>query len=190
MGAALSAILGLLVVAVPLPARAGAGAGAGDRGNHRFEIGLAGEMITHFPMSETDGGPVVFVATPLWLGVRYPGIQWVADLEATLGYGVTFRAGYLSVTPRFGFDWFIGSVVGLEVRLGLGLLAQVGSKSVAGVGMTFSAAWSLRLWPDEGRRLAIGMLTETGGYLAPDPGNDMGMNAMRFGLGVSYEAAW
>lgn len=162
---------------------------AGDRGRDPSRLSVTGSavMFASYPMSVEDPGPAVTLSRPLWLGRRHRYFQWYAGATLLAGYGASSRHSHLAAGPQLGFDLYLGSVLGFEVRTGVAGLAQVGSRSVVGVGLLQSGGYVFRLWSDNRRRLKLVVTMQAGGYFASDPGNDVGMNASALGLGVAYE---
>ena len=76
----------------------------------------------------------------------------------------------------------VGSTLALTA-----VIAQVGERRVIGVGMFASGGYVFRLWDDDRKRLKLLMVMYNGGYFAPDPGNDLGLNANALGVAVAYE---
>jgi len=157
-----------------------------SRSTDRATIGVVGAMFANYPMSMEDAGLALVASKPLWLGHRYRFFQWVAALDAVVGFGHE-RHGYAIAGPGFGFNLYLGSVFGFEVRVGLAGIAQLGERTVGGLLFTGNGGYVFRFWDDERKRLKLYMTQGGGGYLADDPGNDLGLNAAVFGVGLAYE---
>ena len=161
-----------------------------DRDTDRVVIGLAGSIFASYPMSIEDPGPAVIIGRPLWLGTRYRYFQWMLDADLLVGFGTSSHHAHVAVAPRVGFDLYFGSVLGFELRMGPAGLLQVGERTVAGLGISSTGAYVFRFWDDDRRRLKLFMLMQAGGVFADDPGNDLGLNAGAFGVGLSYETPY
>ena len=157
------------------------------RDTSRVTFGAGIGDFASYPMSIDDPGLALFVSKPLWLGNRYRFFQWVAEANALVGLGYTTMHGYAAVGPQFGWNFYFGSVFGLEFRVGVDGLLQAGSRTVAGIGMGGSGAYVFRFWDDDRTRVKLMMQMHAGGYFADDPGNDLGTNAGVFALGLAYE---
>ena len=102
----------------------------------------------------------------------------------SIGVGL---AALLVLAASAGFDLFLGSVFGFELRIGVGGIAQLGEANVVGIVGGGRGAYVFRFWDDDRRRVALGFWMCNGGYLAADPDNDLGANAGVITLGLSYE---
>jgi len=153
-------------------------------------VALGAAMFSSYPMSREDPGPSLALSTPWWIGKNHRWIQLHADLGLLAGWGVDSGHAHLSLGPRFGANIYMGPVVGLEIIVGLGGLAQVGPRTVFGLGFVGQSAWVFRLSRDGQPRLKLQMQMHSGGYFADDPGNDLGTNAMALGLGLALERPW
>lgn len=161
-----------------------------DRDPSRIEMGVSAAVFASYPMSIEDPGGALFAARPLWLGERYRFFQWVVDAHAMVGFGTESRHAHVSVGPRAGFDLFLGSVFGLEFRLEVAGVAQIGERTVAGLGLGGGAAYVFRFWDDDRRRVKLAIAMLAGGFVADDPGNDLGANAGRMAIGIGYETPY
>ena len=168
------------VLAMPISARA-------DE-PRRVMLAVGGAVFASYPMSLEDPGPAAVLATPFWLGERHRFFQWVLDGDVLVGFGTASNHGHVAVMPQAGVNLYIGSVFGFELRVGPAGIVQVGARTVGGLGLAASGGYVFRFWDDDRRRLKLLMIMQGGGYLADDPGNDLGMNAGAFGVGVAYEA--
>jgi len=157
------------------------------RGTDRAMWGGGMAMFANYPMSMEDGGPMVFASKPLWLGNRYRFFQWAADMHALVGFGTNEKHAYVIAGPNFGFNLYLGSVFGFELREGIEGIAQIGERNVGGFMIGGMGAYVFRFWKDDRKRLKLQIHMHFGGYLASDPGNDMGMNAAMLGMGLGYE---
>jgi hypothetical protein len=158
-----------------------------DRDPSRIQVGAAAAVFASYPMSISDPGGALFAVRPLWLGDRYRFFQWVVDAHAVLGFGTETKHAHTSIGPRAGFDLFLGSVFGLELRIGAAGVAQIGRRTVGGFGIGGGAAYVFRFWEDDRRRLKLAIAMLGGAYFADDPGNDLGGNAGQMSIGVGYE---
>lgn len=160
------------------------------RDTHRLAVGLLGEIFASFPGSLTDGGPALHAAVPLWLGQRYRFAQWRVDAQVLVGLGTATKNVYVAPGVQAGCEIYLGSVLGLEFLAGAAGIAQLGKRTVGGVGFSGSGGYVFRFWPDDRRRVKLLMTMLSGGYFASDPGNDMGLNASVLGVGLAYEAPY
>src|SRR5262245_47601570 len=158
-----------------------------SRDTHRWMIGGGFAAFANFPMSMGDEGGALYASKPLWLGNRYRFFQWASDLSGIAGFGTYSHHAYALVGPTIGCNLYFGSVFGLEFRTGLDAMAQIGPRTVVGLTLGMSDAFVFRFWKDDRKRLKLLAHQHFGGYFASDPGNDMGMNAGMFGLGLAYE---
>ena len=159
----------------------------GDRDTSRLQLGAAAGVFASYPMSIEDPGGAAFAVRPLWLGERYRFFQWVVDAQAVLGFGTESKHAHVTLGPRAGFDLFLGSVFGFELRIGAAGVAQVGRHTVGGFGIGGGAAYVFRFWDDDRRRVKLAISMLAGGYFADDPGNDLGANAGSMTIGLGYE---
>jgi len=158
-----------------------------SRDTSRVQFGAGIGDYASYPMSMDDPGLALFVSKPLWLGNRYRFFQWALDANALVGLGYTTMNAYAAVGPQFGWNFYFGSVFGLEFRFGADGMLQAGPRTVAGVGFSGSGGYVFRFWKDDRKRLKLMMQMHVGGYFAEDPGNDLGANAGAFALGLAYE---
>ena len=158
-----------------------------DRDPSRIEMGASAAVFASYPMSIEDPGGALFAVRPLWLGERYRFFQWVVDAHAMLGFGTESKHAHVAVGPRAGFDLFFGSVFGLEFRFEVAGVAQVGRRTVGGLGLGGGAAYVFRFWDDDRRRVKLAIAMLSGGYFADDPGNDLGANVGQMSIGLGYE---
>jgi len=161
-----------------------------DRDPSRLEVGATLAVFASYPMSIEDPGGGVFAARPLWLGERYRFFQWVLDAHALVGFGTDSHHGHLALGPRAGFDLFLGSVFGFELRFGVAGVAQVGHRTVGGFGIGGGGAYVFRFWDDDRRRVKLAFSMLGGAYFADDPGNDLAANAGQFAIGLAYETPY
>ena len=161
-----------------------------DRDTSRIVLGGAAAVFASYPMSIEDPGGAVFATRPLWLGERYRFFQWVIDAQAVVGFGTGSKHAHASVGPRAGFDLFLGSVFGFELRLAGGGVAQVGRRTVGGFAVGGGAAYVFRFWDDDRRRVKLEMSFASGAYVAADPGNDLAGNAGQMVVGLGYETPY
>ena len=173
----------------PEPSPVAQDADAG-RETRRLVIGLAGVMFASYPRSIEDPGPALVLGKPLWLGARHQFFQWVLDAEVLAGFGTASRHAHLAVAPQFGFNLYLGSVFGFELRFGPTAILQAGHRTVVGLGLSGGGGYVFRFFEDDRRRLKLLVLMHVGGYFASDPGNDIGANASAMGIGLAYEAAF
>ena len=157
------------------------------RDTDRVMVGAAVAMFANYPMSIEDPGAALFASKPLWLGNRYRFFQWVAGASALVGFGTDHDHAYVAVGPDVGANFYLGSVFGLEFRLGADGLVQAGKRTVAGLGIAGSGGYVFRFWDDDRRRIKLWMQMHFGVYIADDPGNDLATNAGAFALGLGYE---
>jgi hypothetical protein len=157
------------------------------RDTHRVMLGAGPAVFANYPMSIEDPGVAVFATKPLWYGNRYRFFQWVAEANALVGFGTDKLHAYAAVGPQFGWNFYFGSVFGLEFRYGLDALMQVGPRTVGGLGFSGGGGYVFRLWDDDRKRLKLWMQMHFGFYLAEDPDNDLATNAGAFTLGLGYE---
>lgn len=157
------------------------------RDTGRAMIGVAAAMFANYPMSHDDPGVALFAAKPLWLGNRYRVFQWAAEASALAGFGTEYQHGYLALGARFGPNFYLGSVFGLEFRWGLEALAQVGPRTVGGFGMSGTGGYVFRFGDDDRKRLKLWLELHVGGYTASDPDNDVGLDASAAVVGLGYE---
>jgi hypothetical protein len=157
------------------------------RDTNRVMFGAGLGVFANYPMSIEDPGIALFATKPLWYGKRYRFFQWVAEGSALVGFGTDKRHAYATVGPQFGWNFYFGSVFGLEYRVGIDGLLQAGSRTVGGFGMSGAGGYVFRFWDDDRKRIKLWMQMHFGAYLADDPGNDLGMNAGAFTLGLGYE---
>ncbi len=157
------------------------------RDTDRFMIGAGFGVFANYPVSMEDEGAALFGARPIWLGNRYRFFQWVAEVNALVGFGAKELHAYAAAGPRFGFNLYLGSVFGLEFRWGIEGIAQVGARTVGGIALSGGGGYVFRFWDDDRRRLKLWGEMHTGGYFAEDPENDLGMNAGAFVLGLGFE---
>lgn len=157
------------------------------RDTGRAMIGAAVAVFANYPMSIGDPGVALFAEKPLWLGNRYRFFQWAAEANAVAGFGTEEQHGYLALGTRFGPNFYLGSVLGLEFRFGVDALAQVGARTVGGVGMSGAGGYVFRFWDDDRKRLKLWFELHSGAYIASDPNNDLAANAGAFLLGLGYE---
>ena len=183
-------VLACLVVATPARAEELNATLDLDRDTSRVQLGAAVAVFASYPMSIEDPGGALFVTRPLWLGERYRFFQWVLDAHALAGFGGHSHHGHVALGARAGFDLFLGSVFGFELRIEAAGLAQLGPHTVGGFGIGGGGAYVFRLWDDDRKRVKLAMSFLGGGYFASDPGNDLGGNAGRFSLGLGYETPY
>lgn len=157
------------------------------RDTSRVMVGAAPAIFANYPMSIEDPGVALFASKPLWLGNRYRFFQWVAEASALAGFGTDHRHAYLALGPRFGANFYLGSVFGLEFRWGLEGLLQAGERTVAGIGLSGAGGYVFRFWDDDRKRVKLWMEMHSGFYIADDPANDLATNAGAFALGLGYE---
>lgn len=157
------------------------------RDTDRFMVGAGIGVFANYPVSIEDQGAALFVSRPLWLGNRYRFFQWVAEANALVGYGTDKQHAYAAAGPRFGANLYLGSVFGLEFRWGIEGLAQVGARTVGGIGLSSGGGYVFRFWDDDRRRIKLWGEMHMGAYFAEDRENDLGMNAGAFVLGLGYE---
>jgi len=86
-----------------------------------------------------------------------------------------------------GLNLFFGSVVGLEFRLGLAGISQVGRDSAMGLGFSGGGGYVFRFWDDDRKRIKLEMNMLAGFFLADDSGNDLATNAGGMLIGIGYE---
>ncbi len=153
----------------------------------RVMLGVAGVVFASYPGSFEDPGPALVVGTPLWRGLRHRHFQWAWDGDVLAGFGTESKHVHVAVTPHFGFNLYLGSVFGFELRIGPAGILQAGEHTVVGLGGAGRAAYVFRFWDDDRRRLKLLLLMHLGGYFADDPGNDMGLGAAAMGVGLGYE---
>jgi hypothetical protein len=158
-----------------------------SRNTDRLMVGVVGGAFASYPMSIGGPGVAVVASMPVWLGHRYRFFQWVAAADAVLGVGPAERNGYVIAGPSFGFNLYLGSVFGFEVREGLAGMGQLGERTVGGLVFTGNGGYVFRLWKDDRKRLKLYMTLAFGAYFADDPGNDTPLNAGVFGVGLAYE---
>ena len=179
---------GLTDATSPPPADVGREVAADvGRDTHRAMFGAGGAVFANYPMSIEDPGVMLFAAKPLWYGNRYRFFQWVADVNALVGFGTDRMHAYAVVGPQFGFNLYLGSVFGLEFRWAADALVQAGERNVGGFGLGGSGGYVFRLWDDDRKRLKLWAQMHVGFYLANDPENDLATNAGAIGLGLGYE---
>ena len=157
------------------------------RDTDRVQVGAGPVMYASYPMSIEDPAPAAFIAKPLWLGTRYRYFQWAIDANAVVGFGTASKSLHVSVAPQLGMNLYLGGVFGFELRMGPAGILQLGRDTVGGIGMTSSGGYVFRFWDDDRKRLKLLVHMQAGGYLADDPGNDLGTNAMAIGMGLAYE---
>lgn len=158
------------------------------RNTDRVMVGAAVGVFANYPMSITDPGVALFVAKPLWLGNRYRYFQWVVEANALAAYGTDYEHAYFALGPQLGANFFLGSVFGLEFRVGPAGVLQAGKRTVGGIGMSGAGGYVFRFWDDDRKRVKLWMQMCSGVYIADDPGNDLAANAGAFTLGLGYEA--
>jgi hypothetical protein len=157
------------------------------RDTDRFMIGAGFGVFANYPVSIEDQGAALFGARPLWLGNRYRFFQWVAEVNAMVGFGANKMHAYAAAGPRFGFNLYLGSVFGLEFRWGIEGIAQVGARTVGGLALSSGGGYVFRFWDDDRRRIKLWGEFHTGFYVAEDAANDLAMNAGAFVLGLGFE---
>jgi hypothetical protein len=157
------------------------------RDTDRLALGLAGVMYASYPMSIEDPGPALVATKPLWLGKRHRYVQWVLDGAALVGAGTQSKHAHLAIGPQVGTNLYLGGTFGLEFRVGVAGIFQVGSRTVAGLGLSGAGGYVFRFWDDDRRRLKVEIVMNAGGFIADDAGNDLGANASSFGVGLVYE---
>ena len=160
------------------------------RDSSRMTVAVAAVMFSSYPGSYEDAGPALYFAKPLWLGQRHRYLQWELDVGVLAGVGSQSRHGHVGVGPRFGVNVYLGSMLGFEMQIGPAFIAQLGRRQVAGVGIFASGGYVFRLWKDDRRRLKLLVIMYNGGYFAPDPGNDLGLNANALGMSIGYETSF
>jgi hypothetical protein len=107
------------------PSEAVANAESG-RDTRRVMIAVAGTMFASYPMSIEDPGPALVLGKPLWLGTRQRFFQWVLDGNLLAGFGTASKHAHIAVTPQFGFNLYLGSTFGFELRIGAAGILQAG----------------------------------------------------------------
>jgi hypothetical protein len=157
------------------------------RDTDRYMIGVGFGVFANYPVSIEDPGAALLATRPLWLGNRYSFFQWVAEANALVGFGTDQLHAYVAVGPTFGWNFYFGSVFGLEFRYGIDALAQVGERTVGGVGFSGAGGYVFRLWDDDRQRIKLWLQMHMGFFFADDPQNDIGMNAGSMVVGVGYE---
>ncbi len=157
------------------------------RDTGRAMIGAGIGVFANYPMAIGDPGVALFADKPLWLGNRYRFFQWAAEANAVAGYGSEQQHGYLALGTRFGPNFYLGSVFGLEFRFGVDALAQVGQRTVGGCGLSGAGGYVFRFWDDDRKRLKLWFELHSGVYIGNDPDNDLAANAGALLLGVGYE---
>jgi len=162
------------------------------RNTERIAVGAAAAVTAAYPQSIADPGPALVVDRPLWLGKRHRAFQWVLEVEGLGQYGVWTRQVHLALGPRYGFDLLLGSVYGMEFRLGADALLQAGDRTAPGLSiMSFSWAHSFRLAKgDDDRRIKLSTFMDAGVYFAHERHNDMGFNAAMMGIALAYQTPY
>jgi len=158
-----------------------------SRSTNRLAFSVGGGHYASYPNSIGDNGPLLGLTKPFWYGHRYKYFQWVFGGTILGGYGTDYKHGYLTIAPHFGFQLYFGKVFGFEFLYGVGAGLQVGTRTVPSIGLHGQGSWVFRIFRDPRQRLKIAMYMNMFAYLAADPGNDFGTNAMAMGMALSYE---
>ena len=167
--------------------RADEGLDDSERDTSRFFVtgGVLG--FSNYPSSIGDLGPALGIGKPFWLGTRHRHFQWSLDTAGLIGHGLSLNNTYFAIGPQGGFNFYLNSFWGLEFRMGIAALAQMGSRNVFGVGIAGSGGYVFRFWRDDRKRLKLFLQMIGGTYFVKDPSNDLAMNASSFGAGIGYE---
>ena len=153
---------------------------------HRsLQVAAGAAYLSTFPGAMADGGPMALGSLTF---LRRGGRHLELSLDAALGlaFGVETSSLHLTLGPRAGAALFFGWI-GFEMKMGLSALFQLGPRSAGGFGFWAEGGYVFRFGEAYRQRLKLLLSVRPAFYLAADPGNDLGMNAMAMALLLAYE---
>ena len=185
------AVIIFFLLEASTPARAYANTFESDSDTNRLSVGLLGATFTNAQNSDAsmaETSPALWLSKPLWMGKRYRYFQWELEGNVMAAYSAqthTFRA---VVAPEIGFNLYLGSVFGLEYRLGLAGFVQANENlSFVAMGASESLAYVFRLWDDDRQRLKLLSFVGGGGPFATDNTGNVEPVIATVGVGLVYE---
>ncbi|MBK7861945.1 MAG: hypothetical protein IPJ65_25680 [Archangiaceae bacterium] len=139
--------------------------------------GSSGTSSTGTPI-----GPSLIVAKPFYMGTRYRAAQFLWDARITASWAPVAKFAVLQMSPMWGVNFYFGSYVGMELRLGVGFAARFSNNSHFGVSGAGDSALVFRPFKDD--RMRIKALAGAGMQLYLDGASAGGLSAY---LGAGFE---